>query len=135
MTIGEFPARVWEMLIGRTSGPLAFRFILQPLAAILFAIRSGLRDAREGRPPFFFWSIFANPARRPEVLRQTWGDVCKVFVVALVLDVVYSIIVHRWIYPGQSMIVAIVLTIAPYLLLRGPVTRIARLFDQNNTRP
>lgn len=135
MTILESFDRVWEMLIGRAAGPLTFRLIFQPLAAIVFAIRSGLRDAREGKPPFHFWSIFTNPARRSELLRQTWRDIYKVFIVALLLDVIYSMIVHHWIYPGQTMLVAVVLTIAPYLLLRGPVTRIARLFNQDGGRP
>jgi hypothetical protein len=53
MTIGEFFARVWEMLIGRADGPFTLRLILQPAVAAIFAMRAGLRDAREGRPPFF----------------------------------------------------------------------------------
>jgi ribonucleotide reductase alpha subunit len=32
MTIGEFFARVWEMLIGRADRPLALRLIFQPTA-------------------------------------------------------------------------------------------------------
>jgi hypothetical protein len=126
MTIDEFFARVWEMLIGRLDGPFTFRLIVQPTVAAIFAIRSGLRDAREGRPPYLFWSVFTNAARRPELLRHLWKDVGKVFIVAVVLDVIYELVVHRWVYPGQAVIVAIVLAIVPYLLIRGPVTRIMR---------
>ena len=43
----------WADLLGRDEGPLTFRLIVQPLVAIFFAIRSGLRDAREGKPLFF----------------------------------------------------------------------------------
>jgi hypothetical protein len=128
MTLGEFFARVWEMLIGRLDGPLTLRLILQPTVAAIFAIRAGLRDAREGRPPFFFWSVFTNAARRPELLGQVWKDVGKVFIIAVVLDVIYELIVYRWVYPGQAVIVATVLAIVPYLLIRGPVTRIMRRF-------
>ena len=39
-------ARIWEHLIGRLSGPLAFRLLLQPAMSTLFAVRDGLRDAR-----------------------------------------------------------------------------------------
>ena len=41
--------RIWEHLIGRFTGPLTFRLILQPTMATLFAVRDGLRDARTGR--------------------------------------------------------------------------------------
>lgn len=132
MTIEEFFAHMWEMLIGREHGPLHFRLILQPLAAVIFAIRAGLRDAREGRPHYFSWPVFSDPARRPELLREEWKGVRKVFIVALVLDVIYQLIFYRWVYPGQALIVATVLAIIPYLLIRGPVTRIARRFIQSD---
>ncbi len=125
MTLEEFFMRAWEMLIGRTDGPLTLRLILQPAMAVFLALRAGLKDAREGQPPFF-WSIFTRPARRRELLRQVWRDVGKVFVAALVVDVIYELIVYRWVYPGQALIVAVTLAILPYLILRGGVNRIAR---------
>ena len=111
--------------MGRADGPLTMRLILQPTLAAIFAIRAGLRDAREGQPAFF-WSVFTNPARRSELLGQVRKDVGKVFIMAIVLDVIYQLIVYRWVYPGQAVITAAVLAIVPYLLIRGPVTRIMR---------
>ena len=125
MTIQEFFARVWEMLIGRADGPLTFRFIFQPAVAAIFAIRAGLKDAREGRTPYL-WSVFTNPSHRRDLLREGWKDIGKVFIIAVVLDVVYTLIVHRWIYPVQALLVGTILAIVPYLLIRGPVTRILR---------
>ena len=52
----------------------------------------------------------------------------EVFIAAIVLDLTYELIVYRWVYPGQALIVAEVLAFIPYLLIRGPVTRIARRF-------
>ena len=52
-------SRVWEGLVSRTEGPLKFRFFLQPAMAIFLAARSGLRDSREGKPPFF-WALFVR---------------------------------------------------------------------------
>lgn len=121
----EFFTRAWDMLMGRADGPLTMRLILQPTLAAIFAIRAGLRDAREGQPAFF-WSVFTNPARRSELLGQVRKDVGKVFIMAIVLDVIYQLIVYRWVYPGQAVITAAVLAIVPYLLIRGPVTRIMR---------
>ena len=124
----EFLNRMWEMLMGRGEGPLTFRLILQPTMAAILAIRAGLRDARAGQPAWFLWSLLTDPARRPELLAQVRKDVGKVFGLAVVLDVIYSLIVYRWIHPVQTIIVATVLAIVPYLLLRGPVTLIARRF-------
>ena len=34
--------------------------------------------------------------------------------------------VFRWIYPFETLLVAFLLACVPYLLIRGPVNRIAR---------
>lgn len=114
---------IWNMLIGRTDGPLTFRFAFQPTVAALLAIRAGLRDARKGASPFI-WSLFKDPPRRPELLREVWKDVGTVFMVAVLLDVIYALIVHSWIFPGQTLLVATLLAIIPYVFIRGPVTRL-----------
>ncbi len=57
------------------------------------------------------------------MLMDGWKSVGKVFVLALVLDVVYQIIVMRFVYPGEAFITAVLLAIVPYLTLRGLVTR------------
>ena len=51
-------------------------------------------------------------------------------------QVIYDVIVYRWVYPGQALIVAAVLAFVPYLMIRGPATRIARRFmpRQNGSR-
>jgi len=121
----EMFARLLEDLTGRVSGPMKFRLILQPTMAAVFAIRAGLKDAREGRPAYF-WSIFTEPALRRHLIREGWHAVAKVFIVAIIIEVIYQIIVFRWFYPGEALIVATILAILPYLLLRGPVNRIAR---------
>jgi len=128
MTPQEFFARVGEMLVGRVDGPFNFRLLVQPTVAAILAIRAGLRDARLNRPPFLFWAIFTDRGARHDLLRQGWTDVGKVFIVAVVLDVIYDVMVYRWVYPGQALIVAAVLAFIPYLMIRGPVTRIARRF-------
>jgi len=48
----------WEDLIGRVGGPITFRLILQPSIAAILAIRDGLKDAKAGRP-LYFWSLFS----------------------------------------------------------------------------
>jgi len=60
------------------------------------------------------------------MIKDGWKSVGKIFVLALVLDIVYQIIVLRFVYPGEAIGAAFILAIAPYLILRGLVTRIAR---------
>jgi hypothetical protein len=59
------------------------------------------------------------------MLQDGWKSVGKVFILALVLDVVYQVVVQRFVYPFEVILVAFILAIVPYLLLRGLVTRLA----------
>lgn len=118
-------SRVAENLVGRVSGPMKFRLLLQPTMAASFAIRAGLKDAREGRPAYF-WALFTEPAIRGQLIKEGWQAVGKVFVIAIIIDAIYQYIVFRWFYPGEAIMVAAILALVPYLLIRGPVNRIAR---------
>ena len=53
----------------------------------------------------------------------------KVFIMAVLIDAVYQYIQLSWFYPGEALIVAFILAFIPYLLIRGPVNRIARTFN------
>jgi hypothetical protein len=114
-----------ENLVGRVGGPMKFRLILQPVMAALFAIRSGLKDARENKPPYF-WAMFTHPESRVAMLRDGWKSVGRVFILGIIIDAIYQFIVFRWFYPGEAILLAAILAFIPYLLIRGPVNRIAR---------
>ena len=117
-------ARVLDNLVARVTGPMHFRLLLQPGMATFFAIRDGMRDARECKPPYF-WGLFTDKGERESMMKNGWKSVGKVFILAIVLDVVYQLIEHRWtVYPGEAVLVAIILAIVPYLAIRGPVNRI-----------
>jgi len=121
----EYIARFFSDLFARASGPMHIRLFLQPLMALIFATRAGVRDARLGQPPYF-WTIFNEPDHRRELLRSGWKDVGKVFVLAIVLDVVYQLVAVRWVYPLESLVMAILLAFVPYLLCRGAITRLVQ---------
>ena len=118
-------SRIWSDLVGRATGPMWFRLLLQPSVATFLAIRAGLQDAKAGRP-LYGWSILHDPAHRAEFLKDGWKDIAKVFCLAVVLDVVYQVIVLRWVWPGEVLLVAFLLACLPYLLIRGPVNRLAQ---------
>jgi hypothetical protein len=124
--------RIVENLIGRLDGPLQLRVLMQPTMAMLFAIRDGLKDACEHKPPYFS-AFFTNPAQAKELLQSGLKSVGKVLIVALVLDVIYQIIVLRWFYPGEAILAAFFLAFVPYLLIRGPANRMATWWGSHHS--
>lgn len=118
-----------EQLVGRASGPLHARLLIQPIVATILAIRAGMRDAREGRPAFF-WTILTSPDSRRNLLDSGWKDISKLFLVAVVLDTGYQFFVFGTYYPVQTLIVAFAVAVVPYTLLRGVATRITRLLSR-----
>jgi hypothetical protein len=117
-------------LVGRLSGPLTLRLFLQPAVATFLAVRDGLKDARGGRPPHFWRMVTGSAEARRRRANETWKAVLKVFVMAVVLDCVYQVLVFRWVYPVEAMVTAVILAIVPYVLLRGAVNRMARTWIQ-----
>jgi hypothetical protein len=116
-------ARIFENLLDRVSGPMHFRIVMQPLMALIFAVKDGMKDAREGRAAYF-WAMFSDPGHRRDLLRSGWKSVGKIFIIALILDAGYQYIELRWFYPVEALLVALILAIVPYVLLRGPVNRL-----------
>jgi hypothetical protein len=117
--------RYIESLFARLDGPLHFRLIVQPLMASIFAVIDGVKDAKLGRPAYF-WELVSNPEQRKELLKVAWKRIGKIFILAVILDVIYQIKVTHWVYPGETLTVAILLAIVPYLVLRGPINRLLR---------
>jgi hypothetical protein len=117
--------RFWNDLVGRLTGSMTFRLILQPVMATFFAILDGINDAQAGRPPYF-WTIFTHPEDRARLLSEGARRELRVLVLGVVMDVIYQLIVVRWVYPVELVIVVLVLVVLPYLLLRGAINRVAR---------
>lgn len=122
-SLADVFGRIVENIVGRVGGPMTLRLVLQPLIAILYAVRAGLKDGRAGAPAYF-WAMFASREHRRVLLREGWKDVGKIFVIAVGIDVIYQVIVQRWVYPGEVLLVAAILAFVPYVLLRGLVTRL-----------
>jgi len=112
-------------LLDRPNGPMKFRFILQPSMAAIAAFRDGVADARTGRPPHF-WSIAFEPQQRVARLREGLNATARIILLGLVMDVIYQFIVLGMFYPVEALIIALLLAFVPYLLIRGPITRVAR---------
>jgi hypothetical protein len=112
--------RLWHDLIERPDAPMRFRFILQPVMAAIVAIRDGLKDVRAGRKPYFRMALGVTR------LREGLNATARIILLGIVMDAMYQIIVLGRFYPGEAVIIALLLAFVPYLLLRGPAARIAR---------
>jgi hypothetical protein len=121
----EVRHRVWDQLIARPTGPMAFRFILQPIMAAIAALRDGVNDAKFRRSPYF-WTLLTNPFEGGHRLYEGLISTARVILLGLCMDAIYQWIVLKTFYPAEAVIVAIALAFFPYALLRGPITRIAR---------
>ncbi|HEX6180302.1 MAG TPA: hypothetical protein VFZ47_03605 [Chitinophagaceae bacterium] len=125
-------SRIWQNLIERTEGPMNLRFFIQPAMAIFFAVRAGLKDAKLDRVPYLWRWATADTGRR-EIAKEGWKDYGKVFIIATILDIIYQLVViygrktESSFYPLESLLVAFLLSFIPYVLVRGPLSRIVRL--------
>jgi hypothetical protein len=60
---------------------------------------------------------------------QLWEGVistARVILLGLLMDAIYQVSELHKFYPGEAVIVALMLAFLPYLILRGPISRIAR---------
>jgi hypothetical protein len=121
----EVFARIWHNLLDRPGGSFGFRFILQPVMATVAALRDGLHDARTGRAPFLR-AVLTDPAQRRGRLDEALIATSRIVLLGLAMDTAYQIIEFKSFHPAEAVIVALLLAMLPYLVLRGLVTRIAR---------
>ena len=116
--------RIWQNLLDRPSGPMAFRIILQPIMASIAALIDGIKDARTGRNPYL-WTVLSDPMKRSSRLHEGLVSTARVILFGLCMDLIYQYIVFDTFYPAEAVIIAGLLCFLPYLLLRGPINRVA----------
>ena len=121
-----FSRQFFEELPQRLTGPGRFRFVLQPLIAILLGWRSGLADARAGRPAYLI-GMLSGGADRRELLRSGLAAVRDLVAIAIVLDAVSQLLIYRQVHPGAALVVGPILISVPYAVARALTNRVARL--------
>jgi hypothetical protein len=119
-------SRIYHHILGRATGPLNFRLVVMPTVVTVLAVRAHLKDVREGRPTPL-WAFVKDPVERRRLFRSALKDIGRVFVIAVVLDTTYQLLVFRWVYPAEVLFIAVVCAVVPYYLVRGPITRVLRL--------
>ena len=117
-------SRVWRNVVARPGGPMTFRFVLQPAMAIIAALRDGVADARLGREPYLS-AILRGVGGRGARLWEGIVSTARILILGVVMDIAYQLVFLDEFFPGEAAIVAVLLAFVPYLLLRGPIGRIA----------
>ena len=118
--------RIYHDILGRSTGPLNFRLVVMPIVVSVLAVRAHRRDVREGRETAL-GAFITDPVERGRLFRSGLKDFGRVFIVAVVLDTTYQLLVFRWVYPGEVLLMAVACAIVPYALVRGPIMRLLRL--------
>jgi hypothetical protein len=129
--MADLAARFWDELVSRASGPLAFRFYLQPVMATALAIRDGYKDASSGRSPYL-WTIIHDPLRRRNRLREGIHAVARVLILGVVMDSIYQLFVMKAFRPLELVNIVVLLAFIPYVIVRGPAERIARWWREHH---
>jgi hypothetical protein len=110
----------------RLTGPGRFRFVLQPVTAIILGIRSGLVDARAGRPPYLYGVLMHRHLRR-ELMRSGFETVVNLLLMGILMDSVCQWLILGASYPGAALVVGPVLIAGPYAAARALSNRFACL--------
>ncbi len=119
----EVFGRIWQNTVDRAGGPMTFRFILQPIMASIAALHDGIADARTGRS-HYLWTVLTDPAKRLGRLREGARATSRILLLGLTMDTIYQYIVFDTFHPAEAVIITLLFAFAPYLLLRGPVSRL-----------
>jgi len=107
--------------------------MLQPAMSAALAIRDGVRDARQGTPPYF-WTVVFDHEKRAALLREGLRATSTIIGLAVMVDVAYQIMVLEEFYPGEALIVGVTLGLVPYVLIRGLAARFACLIKPRRNR-
>jgi hypothetical protein len=121
--------RIWHDLAERPSGPMALRFALQPGMAAIAAIYDGIEDARSGRAAYLR-TIVTDPQQRWPLLSEGLVSTARTVFLCMLADAIYQLEVLGRFYPFEAVLVAILLAMIPYLLIRDPVAHIARCWQR-----
>jgi hypothetical protein len=110
----------------RLSGAGRFRFVLQPLVAIILGVRSGLADARAGRPGYLY-GVFFDPEQRRVLMKTGFATIVNLLLMGILVDSACQWFILGISYPGAALVVGPVLIIAPYSVARALSNRLSHL--------
>ncbi len=121
-------------LAARVTGPMSFRFILQPAIAVFLGIRDGLLDARAGTPPFVADLIF-RPQDRARRLKTALHRLLTPILIAVLLDAIAQYLIFHRVRPVAALLVGTFVMGIPYAVARGLANRVASAWRTAHKEP
>jgi hypothetical protein len=79
--------------------------------------------------------VLHDVGQRRERFVEALKATAKIGTLAILIDVVYQLRVLHSFYADEALVVALSVALVPYLLIRGPVDRIARRWIARRTSP
>jgi len=119
----QFANTIVDRLAARVTGPLHFRFILQPLMAIALGIRDGRLDAKAGTSPFVIDVLLGSENRR-EYIVSALKNLAMPVALGTVLDAVSQYQIFEHVRPLGALLVGFGILGVPYVLARGLTNRL-----------
>jgi hypothetical protein len=121
-----FSHEFFEHIPLRLAGPGRFRFFFQPLFATILGVRSGIADAKAGRPPYVYGILFDSRSRG-ELAASAFREVVNLLLMGILLDSLFQWVLIGVSYPGAALLVGPVLIVTPYAIARAVANRFVRL--------
>jgi len=115
-----------DRFVARFSGPMNLRFVLQPVMAIVLAIRDGRRDALAEAPPFIHNILFGSGERTAHLESAARGLTVPAMV-GTVADAIAQFLLFGSVQPSAAVLVGVGVLAIPYAVTRELANRILRL--------
>jgi hypothetical protein len=78
--------------------------------------------------------VLFTPGSRRALLREGWNAELRVIGLGVVMDVIYQFMVFGMICPFELVVIVLALAFVPYVIVRGPINRIARAWITGKVR-
>jgi len=114
---------IWQDLQAVLQGGFTFRYIVQPVIAILLGIRDGRMDAHAGKPPELYRFFFGTGGRL-KALKGALHATIKPTIVGIAIDVILQMRVLKNYRPGFTVVAVGILVGLPYALARSITNQI-----------
>jgi len=112
-----------DYILELISGPGNLRFVVQPLIAILLAIRDGRNDAKAGTPAYLHELVFGS-GRRAATLKGGLRAILMPLGAAVILDSILQIYIFDVWRLQAALVVGLCLVGIPYVLVRSISNRL-----------
>jgi hypothetical protein len=114
----SFTALIIDRFAARLTGPLHFRFVMQPLMAIALGVRDGRLDAKAGTSPFVVDVLFGAENRGAYVL-SALRHLAMPVIIGTILDAISQYQLFGHVRPLAALFVGFGILGLPYALARG----------------